>query len=197
MYCPEHKVFVSRLVSVWLYWRDVPRETIPLRVWLNPLNYEVSLFTWTWSHRRRRQLPDAQPAPGVGGDWQVFYLATIKALASMVNVHTPDKLFDLDAIPRDPIMKQVVRIRAAMDDYGKTLLSTRPAESVAQGGIPAGWTIREEHGALLVGSPIGGPGSKWMALEDRGTLERRLLIALAQTLMTPTPAPAGGDAGDA
>ena len=37
-----------------MYWRDVPRETIPLRVWLNPLNYEVSLFTWTWSHRRRR-----------------------------------------------------------------------------------------------------------------------------------------------
>ena len=54
MYCPEHKVFGSRLVCVWMYWRDVPRETIPLRVWLNPLNYEVSLFTWTWSHRRRR-----------------------------------------------------------------------------------------------------------------------------------------------
>lgn len=79
----------------------------------------------------------AQPAPGVGGDWQVFYLATIKALASMVNVHTPDKLFDLDAIPRDPIMEQVVRIRAAMDDYGKTLLSTRPAESVAQDEVNA------------------------------------------------------------
>ena len=54
MHCPEHKVFGSRLVCVWMYWRDVPRETIPLRVWLNPLNYEVSLFTWTWSHRRRR-----------------------------------------------------------------------------------------------------------------------------------------------
>ena len=53
MNCPEHKVFGSRLVWVWMYWRDVPRETIPLRVWLNPLNYEVSLFTWTWSHRRR------------------------------------------------------------------------------------------------------------------------------------------------
>ena len=53
MYCPEHKVFGSRLVWVWMYWRDVPRETIPLRVWLNPLNYEVSLFTWTWGNSRR------------------------------------------------------------------------------------------------------------------------------------------------
>ena len=51
MYCPEHKVFGSRLVWVWMYWRDVPRETIPLRVWLNPLNYEVSL--WTWGNSRR------------------------------------------------------------------------------------------------------------------------------------------------
>ncbi len=54
MNCPEHKVFGSRLVWVWMYWRDVPRETIPLRVWLNPLNYEVSLFTWTWGNGRRR-----------------------------------------------------------------------------------------------------------------------------------------------
>lgn len=81
-----------------------------------------------------------------------------------------------------------------MHAYARQALAAQPApvESVAQGGIPAGWTIREEHGALLVGSPIGGPGSKWMALEDRGTLERRLLIALAQTLMTPTPATGPG-----
>lgn len=52
MYCPEHKVFVSRLLWVWMYWRDVPRDRIPLRVWLNPLNYEVSLFTWSWESRR-------------------------------------------------------------------------------------------------------------------------------------------------
>lgn len=43
MYCPEHLVFQSRFVWVWMYWRDVPRSTIPLSVWLNPLNYEVSL----------------------------------------------------------------------------------------------------------------------------------------------------------
>lgn len=41
MNCPEHLVFKARWVYVWMYWRDVPRETIPLRIWLNPLRYEV------------------------------------------------------------------------------------------------------------------------------------------------------------
>lgn len=45
MYCPEHKVLLSRFLSVWMYWRDVRRETIPLRVWLNPLNYEITVRT--------------------------------------------------------------------------------------------------------------------------------------------------------
>lgn len=44
MHCPEHLVFQSRVVWVWMYWRDVPRATIPLSVWLNPLNYEVSVY---------------------------------------------------------------------------------------------------------------------------------------------------------
>ena len=42
MNCPEHLLFKVRGVYVWLYWRDVPRETIPLVVWLNPLRYEIS-----------------------------------------------------------------------------------------------------------------------------------------------------------
>ncbi|WP_439702421.1 hypothetical protein [Frateuria sp. GZRR33] len=49
MYCPEHlvlKAFGGRL-WVWMYWRDVPRETIPLRVWLNPLRYEVSIHAFS------------------------------------------------------------------------------------------------------------------------------------------------------
>ena len=32
MYCPEHKVFGHPMLWVWMYWRDVPRHTIPLRV---------------------------------------------------------------------------------------------------------------------------------------------------------------------
>lgn len=57
MYCPEHKVFGTAFVWVWMYWRDVPRHTIPLRVWLNPLNYEVNLY-WppTYKADRRRKL---------------------------------------------------------------------------------------------------------------------------------------------
>lgn len=45
MYCPEHLAFkgFGERVYVWLYWRDVPRERIPVRVWLNPLRYEVSI----------------------------------------------------------------------------------------------------------------------------------------------------------
>lgn len=43
MKCPEHLVFKSRILWVWMYWRDVRRELIPLRVWLNPLNYEISI----------------------------------------------------------------------------------------------------------------------------------------------------------
>lgn len=56
MYCPEHKVFGHPMLWVWMYWRDVPRHTIPLRVWLNPMNYEVSVF-WPPSYKsnsRRR-----------------------------------------------------------------------------------------------------------------------------------------------
>lgn len=43
MYCPEHLIFkaLNDRVYLWLYWRDVRRETIPLRVWLNPLRYEL------------------------------------------------------------------------------------------------------------------------------------------------------------
>jgi len=43
MNCPEHKILNIGGFWIWLYWLDVPRERIPLRVWLNPLRYEVSL----------------------------------------------------------------------------------------------------------------------------------------------------------
>lgn len=56
MNCPEHlvlKAFRGRL-WVWLYWRDVPRETIPLRIWLNPLRYEITVhaFGKAWTVNR-------------------------------------------------------------------------------------------------------------------------------------------------
>lgn len=43
MNCPEHKVFNLGGLWVWMYWHDVPRRMIPLRIWLNPLRYEVTL----------------------------------------------------------------------------------------------------------------------------------------------------------
>lgn len=45
MNCPEFlilKAFNNRL-WIYMYWRDVPRKTIPLKVWLNPLRYEVMI----------------------------------------------------------------------------------------------------------------------------------------------------------
>ena len=86
-----------------------------------------------WCAALNRHVKAAQPAPVVGGDWRDCYSRIIKALGSMVTVSTPDKLFDLDAIPRDPIMEQVVRIRQAVDSYGKTLLAARPG---GEGRLP-------------------------------------------------------------
>lgn len=49
--------------------------------------------------------------------WRETYGKIIKALAEIVKVQTPDKVFDLDAIPRDPVMHFVQQIRAAIDGY--------------------------------------------------------------------------------
>jgi hypothetical protein len=49
--------------------------------------------------------------------WRETYGKIIKALAGIVNVHTPDKLFDLYAIPREPVMALVQDIKAALDKY--------------------------------------------------------------------------------
>ena len=50
MNCPEHlvaKAFGGR-VWLWLYWRDVPRKMIPLRVWLSPLRYQITINAFGW-----------------------------------------------------------------------------------------------------------------------------------------------------
>lgn len=53
MYSPEHLVFGKVGLWVWMYWRDVPRERIPLSVWLNPLRYQVS---YVWRGKRIFQI---------------------------------------------------------------------------------------------------------------------------------------------
>lgn len=50
MNCPEHLVFQAGRgkylrVTLWLYWRDVPRDTIPMSVWLNPFRYQLSIVS--------------------------------------------------------------------------------------------------------------------------------------------------------
>ena len=62
--------------------------------------------------REKPAQPEQEP---VG--WRVTYSKVIKALAAIVTVHTPDNLFDLDAIPRDPVMGLVQQIRVAIDGY--------------------------------------------------------------------------------
>ncbi len=40
MYCPEHLVFRSSYVSVWMYGSaDIRRKFVPMKWWLNPLRY--------------------------------------------------------------------------------------------------------------------------------------------------------------
>jgi len=45
MNCPEHLVLqaLDGRIWIWMYYRDVPRKSIPLRVWLNPLRYQITV----------------------------------------------------------------------------------------------------------------------------------------------------------
>jgi hypothetical protein len=49
--------------------------------------------------------------------WRETHGKVIRALAEIVTVHTPDNLFDLDAVPRDPVMGLVQKIKMAIDVY--------------------------------------------------------------------------------
>ena len=53
--------------------------------------------------------------------WRSCFSKIINALAAMLNAPTPDKLFDLNAYPCDPIKDQIVRIRTAVDEFGRAL----------------------------------------------------------------------------
>lgn len=75
---------------------------------------------------------EAHPASSESASWEAWGEcsgAIYKALAAMAAVSTPDELYALDAIPRDPIMDEVVRIRQAVDAFSKHLRA-HPAEPV-------------------------------------------------------------------
>lgn len=86
----------------------------------------------------------AEPTPEIDDmrrdDWRKCYSAIINSLAAMLNAPTPDKIFDLDAIPADPIKEQIVQIRLAVDKFGaRPELAKRAAPSPAaplEGRLP-------------------------------------------------------------
>lgn len=49
--------------------------------------------------------------------------------------------------------------------------------------VPEGWTIRRSGNELIIQSPVAGPGGVMLAPADSGGLEKRLLIALAESLI--------------
>ncbi len=47
MYCPEHLVFKTKRISIWMYGSsDIQAKYIPLSWWLNPLRYEICIRNW-------------------------------------------------------------------------------------------------------------------------------------------------------
>lgn len=147
----------------------------------------------------------AQPAPVVGGDWRDCYSRIIKALGSMVTVSTPDKLFDLDAIPRDPIMEQVVRIRQAVDSYGKTLLSARPSATGSNladklAALAYKWEEQTRSARLLEATLINKHARELRALladQPARSYDFSLIARMLRSYSGTTTAYANGDAVEA
>ncbi len=82
------------------------------------LRTEIARLTNQLTEQKREQEPVA---------WKETHGKVIKALAGIVTVHTPDNLFDLDAIPRDPVMSLVQDIYAALDKYKPPQPNQQPA----------------------------------------------------------------------
>lgn len=81
------------------------------------------------------------PSP-IGDSLREAQSTTIKALAEMVRLcmpdHLPDKVGDLEIIPRDPVMEQVTRIRGAWDKV--SLYLAQNPQSVGA-PVPDGWAF--------------------------------------------------------
>jgi hypothetical protein len=45
MDCPEHLAFKVGRLYVWMYYVDIPKHLVPIRIWLNPLRYEIAMYT--------------------------------------------------------------------------------------------------------------------------------------------------------
>ena len=85
--------------------------------------------------------------------WRETHGKVIKALAGIVNVHTPDKLFDLDAIPREPVMGLVQQIKVAIDAYQPQRTEQEP--------------VIDKSAAIRIATALGWePKRTWVGLTD-------------------------------
>jgi len=85
--------------------------------------------------------------------WREIHGKVIKALAGIVNVHTPDKLFDLDAIPREPVMGLVQQIKVAIDAYQPQRTEQEP--------------VIDKSAAIRIATALGWePKRTWVGLTD-------------------------------
>lgn len=113
------------------------------------------------------------PSP-IGDSLRETQSTTIKALAEMVRLcmpdHLPDKVGDLEIIPREPVMEQVTRIRGAWDKVSLYLAQNpqsvgAPVSPEPNGEIVGWWNGIRPDGTDR--SPYG-PSVRWGAdKEDR------------------------------
>ena len=90
--------------------------------------------------------------------WRETHGKVIKALAGIVNVHTPDKLFDLDAIPRESVMGLVQQIKVAIDAYQPQRTEQEP--------------VIDKSAAIRIATALGWePKREWVGLTDEDWVE--------------------------
>lgn len=81
-------------------------------------------------YRAMRAAPPAAPQAGAENDWKAairkFMDTAIPALAAIANVHTPDEIDALEAMPREPVIDQVRRLSQACEELRRQVRPERP-----------------------------------------------------------------------
>lgn len=155
------------------YGVTVQDNPLELRQWLQHA-YEECLDQSVYL---RRAMHEMDTAPPPNEQWRKTYGEVIKALAAIVNVRVPDKLFELDAVPREPVMVQVMKITGALKAFRLPAQPTPGQESVA-------WPIkgvRVDGDKVIVMAKGGNDAARWMC--------GKLLSMLTGTPNAAQPAP--------
>lgn len=97
----------------------------------------------------------AAPQDSAEDDWKSairkFMDTAIPALAAIANVHTPDEIDALDAMPREPVIDQVRRLSHASEELGRLVHSKQPQADKDGGQQRAGDVERLRRIAWLIG----------------------------------------------